>query len=286
MPRKDLETRGNTASPKKGKAPPFDLAALADRTLRGKPETLVWIEQPREEPDEKGVIATIVGHLAFARVGPKQRLRMLEPGSEEWSEHGEWPNLWWGFSGTLAVSRAGLVLRTIILAPVEREDPNQDTEGFLGVNSALLRALRPDLIIRLALESLAEGRKSIERAQAHRERYSAGWLDIWQQRDAQLAGAIAGAERAYTETRRAGGRPPLGETHYRAVAYACIKLYQSDHRAGIHAALAQRYHVSPKTIEAWIREARRRHFLAPGQAGRATFVPGPKLKQNAERELG
>ncbi|MDQ3123007.1 MAG: hypothetical protein M3Q59_10790 [Actinomycetota bacterium] len=271
---------------KRGKSPPFDLAAIADRSLRGKPETKVWIKSAHEQPDEQtGEIATISGELVFARIDSR-RLVMLEPGSEAWPQQGEWPNLWWSFSGTLALSHAGLVLRSLALEPMDPEDPEQDTRAFLGVNAALLRALKPDRIIQLALKAITDKREGIARFEAKREQfdYSSEWWGAWRLQDTALAGALQEAGSAYAKTRRAGGRPPLNDTHYRGVAYACIDLYK---KAGgrpprIHAALADRYHVSRKTVEAWIREARRRGFLAPGQPGRATFAPGPNLRQKRE----
>jgi len=256
----------------------FDPSEIYDRKMRGKPGTRVWIERANEEPDPVTCeVAVIGGELVFARVGPR-RLRMLEPGSAEWPQHGEWPNLWWRFQGGLALSRAGLVLRWLALWPAEPEDPDQDERPFLGVNAAVLRAIRADEIIRLALEAGREYHEQLVAALERREDYSPGWWEVWEKRDAVLTAAISQAESAYAETRKAGGRPQLNDTHYKAVAYACLDLY-ADRATGIHAALADRYGVSTKTVEAWIREARRRGLLAPGHAGRSTFSEGPNLRQ-------
>lgn len=263
-----------------GKPPPFDLDSLRDRTLRGMPATKVWIEEASEQPKPgTGEIAVVAGELAFVRKG--RQLEMLEPGApsprleegEKWSPHGEWPNLWWRFRGTLAVSGAGLVLRSISLEPVELEDSSQDTRAFLGVSAALLRAIKTDRIIRLALEAMDERREGISKLEGP-------WWEAWRALDTNLAGALAEAQTAYAEKRKSGGRQPLTDTRLRAVAYECLRIFQDAAGAppGVHKKLAEQYVVSTKTIEAWIAEARRRGFLAPGRPGRATFAPGPELR--------
>jgi hypothetical protein len=248
------------------------------REEQGSFATQVLVTRVEDSPDaETGLLAEITGLLVFARANRSQ-LRLLEPRSEEIADRGEWPNLLWRFRGTLALSNAGLVLRSLALEPMEYEDPTQDTRPFVGVSPAVLRAIRPDLIIRLAVDRLSVQREEIARVTGQPEGYSPAWLQVWQHRDEQLASAIAAVESEHAERRRKGGRPRLDDQKLRAVAWAAIELYRSkDPPRSIIAVLAERYFASTKTVETWIGEARRRGFLAPGQAGRRTFAPGLNL---------
>ncbi len=94
----------------------------------------------------------------------------------------------------------------------------------------------------------------------------------------ELGRSLLGAARNVEPgTRRAGGRPGLGDAHYRHIAYAYLDLQEKGTSRGLSKMLAVQENVSPSTIRDWVRGARTRGFLSATSQGRSGSLPGPKL---------
>lgn len=220
--------------------------------------------------DEPRAFAAIDGRLVFDRSG-RHLVMLVEPVSGPYVQR-----VACAYSATIAIDEGELVLRRLELR--EDPDPRSYYAPFEGVTSAILRATRPDALLALVIRTLQGEQALLGRLlELDAERPPAKRLFTkWIERQRVLTDAIALVAPDERHQGR-GGRPPLGEDHYRRVALECLELYGSGAREGILDEIARRYGRDPRTVADWIRKARHLGFLVPGQPGRLHFAAGPRL---------
>jgi hypothetical protein len=91
------------------------------------------------------------------------------------------------------------------------------------------------------------------------------------------------AERA--QPARRGRRPLYTDDDYRALALRYVELGKSGDRE-VRRTLAREYRVGEERIREWLRQARKRHFLAPTTQGRANFELGSRLQHEEQPQKG
>jgi hypothetical protein len=161
-------------------------------------------------------------------------------------------NALWIVYGALALSaHNGLVIETISVGPAyDRQFSNKNDDVARGVTNELLRLVRlPDIIT-----------KVVER------------LGLAPAPDRQLSGTV---EPLKTPT---AARRPLTEDELIAIAKRYLELCQLGERHPLPQ-LAREFGLSRSQARDRIHKARTRHYLAPGDPGRATATPGPALKE-------
>lgn len=146
------------------------------------------------------------------------------------------------------------------------------------ITSTLLRELELSKIVQAAKTAVAR------RAEEHLRAVSTGDIPDAIKADAEklLRARIKAVSRRPSPRGAARG---LGDAHYRRVALDLIELVESGKPTpnGVLVTLARleaaRLHrpVDVQTVRTWIRIARDRRFLAPGERGRLLVAPGPRL---------
>jgi hypothetical protein len=145
--------------------------------------------------------------------------------------------------------------------------------GQGSVTTATLRAVRlPDLLAEVRAALMLRGYGRLIYVQTGKPVHSP-------QQETRARKIAEAAE----QTELARGRRGYGDAHYRRVAFAYLdRMAQGQHR-GVLAALAAAESerlgrsVPIETMRTWINQARRRGFLGPGEPGRASATPGPRL---------
>ena len=160
-------------------------------------------------------------------------------------------------------------------AETKDDDPYPD-----GIDGAIMKATRPDAIVALTRRRIVGEQTYLANAllldakkpPEHR------LFSEWVEREAELRETVERLKtNAPVEQRRRGGRTPYPDDHYREVAMLCVALYADGWRRGFHQEIATRKGRETKTVAHWIRKSRKLGYLAPGEPGRASFRPGPKL---------
>ncbi len=230
-------------------------------------------------PDDGETFAIVTGYLEFRR--PDRHLVMVcEPSVEPRYEQ----RIRRAYTATLREAEGSLIVSSIEIRP-----NSDDEKGYYapddGITPAILRAIRPEAIIAIALRTLHGEADYWEGTRAHdgkrppeQRRYSQ-----FVERHRELRVAVEHLDEREPRAHR-GGRPPRGDDHYRELALRCLALFSAGEGAGIHMRLAEHYGRRDRTIKDWIRTARHKGWLARGKSGRVHFAPGPKLI--AERERG
>jgi hypothetical protein len=214
--------------------------------------------------DEPNVWRVVSGEVVFGRFPRHQNLVMLV------GDVLDLPDATWrrAFTARLRNSGGRIYVTALDLSPVDGDDGE--------LSPWMLRAIRPDAIVRMTLVWIRsqDGRDPVPE-----------WKDVWgpKHRQAQRA-AVAEMDAAPPAAKRHGGRPALGEDHWREFAHRCIDLTPQG-KGAILRTLAREYGKSERTIANWIQRARDEQWLQSGEKGRAWYAPGERLRVD-ERGVG
>jgi hypothetical protein len=229
------------------------------------------------------------GELTYAR--GKQGLVLLRrsnAGKYRYVDYRRW------FRATLrALDDGRVVVESLDLHPPFAEDEPEpdalDTDDE-GLTSGLLRATLLDPIIDLALEYVRSHQEFLAELS---ERDWPKWMSEWATRERQELEEVLGELDPPPKPTGRGRPPSLGDFHHIRVSLDVLKLDAQGLKAGeIHAKLAKdakwganEREVKVSTVQEWIRQARKAGWLAPGQAGRSVFAPGPRLIERRSRMM-
>jgi hypothetical protein len=159
-------------------------------------------------------------------------------------------------------------------AVIEQLVIESELESQRGIRLDLLRALS---LSRLSARVIAQLRAEPE------------WIELLERAglavvsEADRRRAKEAAARAAKQPLRRRGRAGYPDEHYRRIALRYIELVQEHGSKGVLVRIAEEesrrrgYRVAHATVRDWVRGARERGFLAPGERGRATPLPGPRL---------
>lgn len=246
------------------------------------------VARPLRLADDPELLAEAAGGLVFVRRA--NHLVMYE--GEGRRRRAERLNLWWAFRAELVAAEGAVVVRGLEVGrwpPFPGESELGAAAPFRGLSAEVLRAIRPGWIVRQALGYLE--RLEVNMRLVAEEVLAAHGVDWsrWAEHRRALEQTLERAEQAsgarrQRETR--GGPPRRTDEHYEAVAALYLELYERGERRGIHKAIAARYGYAERTAAHWIREARRRGFLAKGSRGRAEAQPGPRLGDGQGQRRG
>jgi len=229
--------------------PPIWLKAFPLSGLPGRPE----------------VIAEFAAGLLLFRNG--RRLALATPGQRP--PFSDRPNLRWICWGDLIVApRGNLALSPLAIGPwpgaTQPLEPG--SRGFDGITTDVLRAIRPDILIRATVDHLKDAAEW-QQYLAERHHYA-----IPEEHRRLLADAL----------QRAGSPPPRDgrsypDEHYRDIARLYLDLLDQGHRRHITAELAQQLDIPTSTARNWIHRARTLGYLTPSRQGQPGAHAGPRL---------
>lgn len=227
--------------------------------------------------------ASVAGHLVFAR--RRRHLVMLDEPFVQLRPHRRVRR---AFTATLRQAGTTFILESIQIAPDPDPAPDwlwadeSDNEPPYpdGIDSAIMRATRPEAIVAMTLRTILGHQDYFARLlafDAERPSEERVFSDLLGH-EAELRDALVRLETGTSSPPVArGGRKPYADDHYRDVARLCLALFADGRRTGIHHEIAAYYHRDPRTVADWIRKARHLGWLAPGEPGRVSFRPGPRL---------
>jgi hypothetical protein len=216
-------------------------------------------------PGRPYVVAEFAGILVLGRDG--HRLRPTAgPSPPSYKDRANHQWIYWG--DLVAAPAAPLSIGTFALGPWPGGDQalEETATPFHGINSQLLRALSPDMIIRLVIQRL----QSLDEWQQYlRDRHG---LQPSAEQEHLLEQALA---RARQPPQRQGSRYP--DSHYRDVAILYLNLLNAGHGRRILQQLAQQLNTRRETARDWVHRARELGYLTNSHQGRPGALPGPRL---------
>jgi hypothetical protein len=165
-------------------------------------------------------------------------------------------NALWIVYGALALSaHNGLVIETINIGPAyDRQFSNKNDDVARGVTNELLRLIRLPEIITKVVERLDLGTSPTTPVRPQP------------------------AETHEPSTTRTAARPHVSQDELIAITKRYLELCQLGERHPLPQ-LADEFGISRSQARDRVHKARIRHYLAPGDPGRATATPGPALKE-------
>lgn len=180
---------------------------------------------------------------------------------------------WW-ISATVVRDGPQLVIGRLTIEPNIYKHDDRPPPG--GIGSAEVRGVRVGEVLARALGQ-AEAAPNRRRATRQLLPELAEHFTELGLGEEEVKLAREAAEEA-VQGRPKPGRPPKPDSFYEQLAREYLELQAQEGRSrGIQPQLADRHGYSREAVRDWVREARRRGFLAPARKGQAGARAGPQL---------
>jgi hypothetical protein len=241
----------------------------AKKSVGGDPASASTVKSVSPSTDPE-IWREVTGELVFGRFPHRRNLVMLVGGVGQTSPPEAAPDETgparpeatsrWSFAARLRSDSGRIYVGALSLAPVDGRDDE--------LTPSVLRAVRPDAVVRMTLSWI--------RVQNARDPVPE-WSHAWAPKHRRaLRAAVAELDATPPAEKRRGGRPALGDDHWRDFARSCIDLNHQG-KGAVLRTLAEKYGKSERTIANWLQRARNERWLQPGKQGQAWYAPGERL---------